>query len=168
MDFTGADVSTQTEQVMQNMGAILEAGGSSFAEVVKCTILLTDMQHFATVNDIYAKCTLSLALHSLARPDKSSKPLTCDGAQTSRETHRLGPRLRPTVSPRARWWRLSVSPHSHRRRREPGRPAPHRVRPRIRLIGCCPRTFCPSPNDNGMLRHTQEEARRSRSRKDKT
>lgn len=55
MDFTGADVSTQTEQVMQNMGAILEAGGSSFAEVVKCTILLTDMQHFATVNDIYAK-----------------------------------------------------------------------------------------------------------------
>jgi enamine deaminase RidA (YjgF/YER057c/UK114 family) len=56
MDFTGADVSTQTEQVMQNMGAILEAGGSSFAEVVKCTILLTDMQHFATVNDIYAKC----------------------------------------------------------------------------------------------------------------
>jgi 2-iminobutanoate/2-iminopropanoate deaminase len=37
------------------MGAILEAGGSSFADVVKCTILLTDMKHFATVNEVYAK-----------------------------------------------------------------------------------------------------------------
>lgn len=129
MDFTGADVSTQTEQVMQNMGAILEAGGSSFAEVVKCTILLTDMQHFATVNDIYAKCNRILPHHTTthARPDSCSKPLTGDDAQTSRETHQLAPRLRPTVSPRARWWRLSASPLSHRRRREPGRLALHRV-----------------------------------------
>ena len=72
MSFTGADVSTQTEQVMQNMGAILEAGGSSFAEVVKCTILLTDMQHFATVNDIYAKCTPPHLIKPLitAAPDR--------------------------------------------------------------------------------------------------
>jgi 2-iminobutanoate/2-iminopropanoate deaminase len=59
MEFVGGagDVSAQTEQVMQNMGAILKAGGSSFADVVKCTILLTDMKHFAAVNEVYAKCT---------------------------------------------------------------------------------------------------------------
>ena len=41
---------------MKNLGAILEAGGSSFDNVLKCTILLTDMSHFAKVDSIYSKC----------------------------------------------------------------------------------------------------------------
>lgn len=47
------------EQVMKNIGAILEAGGTSFDNVLKCTILLTDMSHFAKVDGVYSKCTLS-------------------------------------------------------------------------------------------------------------
>mmetsp|Transcript_23211 Transcript_23211/g.64456 ORF Transcript_23211/g.64456 Transcript_23211/m.64456 type:complete len:181 (+) Transcript_23211:103-645(+) len=52
-DFAGNDVAAQTEQVMKNMGAILEAAGSGFEKVVKTTILLADMGDFATVNGVY-------------------------------------------------------------------------------------------------------------------
>eukprot|EP00877_Chromochloris_zofingiensis_P003426 jgi/Chrzof1/13084/Cz07g19070.t1 len=54
-DFASDDVQGQTEQVMKNMGAILEAAGASYANVVKTTILLADMGDFATVNGIYGK-----------------------------------------------------------------------------------------------------------------
>lgn len=47
-------IEDQTRQVLENVKAILEAGGSSMKKVVKTTILLTDMTHFATVNRIYA------------------------------------------------------------------------------------------------------------------
>lgn len=50
----GDDVSAQTRQVMTNLGAVLEAGGASFASVVKATIFLTDLGDFAAVNDVYA------------------------------------------------------------------------------------------------------------------
>ncbi len=48
-------VTVETVQVLENMKAVLEAGGSSLSHVVKCTVLLTSMDHFATVNAIYAK-----------------------------------------------------------------------------------------------------------------
>lgn len=51
----GEDVSQQTEQVMANLKAILEAGGSSFAQVVKTTVFLADMNDFATMNAVYAR-----------------------------------------------------------------------------------------------------------------
>lgn len=55
-DFAGGDdVEAQTEQVMLNLGAILSAGGSSFANVVKTTVLLADMKDFQKVNVIYGK-----------------------------------------------------------------------------------------------------------------
>lgn len=38
---------------MQNMGAILTAGGSSYAKVIKTTVLLADMGDFQKVNAIY-------------------------------------------------------------------------------------------------------------------
>jgi 2-iminobutanoate/2-iminopropanoate deaminase len=47
------DVRAQTDRVMKNLGAVLEAGGASFASVVKTTIYLTDMQSFGTVNEVY-------------------------------------------------------------------------------------------------------------------
>ncbi|RFP54141.1 MAG: RidA family protein [Limnothrix sp. CACIAM 69d] len=49
------DVAAQTERVMQNLQAVLEAGGTSFANVVKTTIFLANMDDFATVNGVYAK-----------------------------------------------------------------------------------------------------------------
>ena len=49
------DIKAQAEQVMANVGAILEAAGSSFDKVVKTTIFLTDMGDFAAVNEVYGK-----------------------------------------------------------------------------------------------------------------
>jgi 2-iminobutanoate/2-iminopropanoate deaminase len=44
----------QTERVLRNIAAILDAAGLTMADVVKTTIFLTDMAAFATVNGIYA------------------------------------------------------------------------------------------------------------------
>ncbi len=49
----GDDVEAQTVQVMKNLGAVLQAAGSSFAQVVKATIFLTDLGDFAVVNKVY-------------------------------------------------------------------------------------------------------------------
>jgi len=49
------DVRAQTERVMQNLGAVLEAAGASFSSVVKTTIFLVDLQDFATVNEVYGR-----------------------------------------------------------------------------------------------------------------
>ncbi|MEM7013406.1 MAG: RidA family protein [Verrucomicrobiota bacterium] len=43
----------QTTRVLENLKAILKAAGSDLSQVVKVTIYLTDMQQFATVNEIY-------------------------------------------------------------------------------------------------------------------
>jgi 2-iminobutanoate/2-iminopropanoate deaminase len=49
-----ADVRAQARQVMQNLGAVLAAAGSSFDRVVRTTIFLQDLADFAPVNEIYA------------------------------------------------------------------------------------------------------------------
>ena len=48
-------IEEQTEQVMQNIGAILAAAGYSYANVVKSTCLLADMTYFAGMNKVYAR-----------------------------------------------------------------------------------------------------------------
>ncbi len=53
-ELVGADdVEEQTAQVMRNLGAVLRAAGTSFEQVVKTTIFLTDLADFAAVNRIY-------------------------------------------------------------------------------------------------------------------
>jgi len=52
---TGSTITEQTEQVIKNLGAVLEAAGSSFAKVVKTTCFLADMNDFAAFNEVYAK-----------------------------------------------------------------------------------------------------------------
>ncbi|SFF50585.1 RidA family protein [Sunxiuqinia elliptica] len=49
------DITVQTEQVMKNIGAILEAAGYSYADVVKSTCLLSDMGNFKAMNEVYGK-----------------------------------------------------------------------------------------------------------------
>src|SRR5512143_693861 len=49
------DVRAQAERVMENLGAVLAAAGSSFAQVVKATIFLADLGDFAVVNEVYGK-----------------------------------------------------------------------------------------------------------------
>lgn len=50
-----AGVTAQAEQVFANISAILEAAGYTFADVVKSTVLLSDMGDFSAVNTVYAK-----------------------------------------------------------------------------------------------------------------
>ena len=55
MEVVEGDVSTQTEQVLKNIGALLESQGLSFADVVKTTVFIKNMSDFATINGVYAK-----------------------------------------------------------------------------------------------------------------
>jgi 2-iminobutanoate/2-iminopropanoate deaminase len=48
-------ISEQAEQVFANLKAILEAGGSSFAQVVKATVYLKNFDDFAAMNAVYAE-----------------------------------------------------------------------------------------------------------------
>jgi 2-iminobutanoate/2-iminopropanoate deaminase len=49
------DIESETEQVMQNIGAILQAAGMNFSNVVKCSIFLSDFASFQKVNAVYGK-----------------------------------------------------------------------------------------------------------------
>ena len=51
---SAVDAVAQTKQVMENLGAILNAEGLSFVDVVKTTIFLTDLGEFLRVNEAYA------------------------------------------------------------------------------------------------------------------
>ena len=48
-------ISAQTDQVMRNIGALLEAAGTDFAHVVRTTVFLADMGEFAAMNVVYAR-----------------------------------------------------------------------------------------------------------------
>lgn len=54
-DIVAKDVAGQTEQVMKNLSAVLEAAGSSFEKAVKTTCFLSDIADFAAFNEIYGK-----------------------------------------------------------------------------------------------------------------
>ena len=47
-------IAEQTRQVMKNIGAILEAAGYTYANIVKTTCLLSTMDHFKAMNEVYA------------------------------------------------------------------------------------------------------------------
>ncbi|HEY3185420.1 MAG TPA: RidA family protein [Gaiellaceae bacterium] len=54
-ELTGGSIAEQTEQVFANLGAILEAAGSSLDRLVKTTVFLQDLDDFAGMNEVYAK-----------------------------------------------------------------------------------------------------------------
>jgi 2-iminobutanoate/2-iminopropanoate deaminase len=47
------DIAAQTHRVMRNLAAILEAGGATMDQVVRCTVYLADMNDFAAMNEVY-------------------------------------------------------------------------------------------------------------------
>lgn len=49
------DVTAQTERVLANLAAVLEAAGTSWGSVVKTTVFLNDMNDFPAVNQVYAR-----------------------------------------------------------------------------------------------------------------
>ena len=54
-ELEGNDITAQAEQVMKNLGAVLEEGGTSFDNIVKTTCFLADMADFAAFNAVYSK-----------------------------------------------------------------------------------------------------------------
>ncbi len=49
------DVRAQTERVLENLKAVLEAGGSSLGQVLKTTVFLADMADFTAMNEVYGR-----------------------------------------------------------------------------------------------------------------
>lgn len=64
-EILGTGIAEQTEQVIKNLKAVLEAAGSSLAKVVKTTCFLADMGDFAAFNEVYAK-------HFTGKPARST------------------------------------------------------------------------------------------------
>ena len=54
-NFLEGDVTVQTRQVLLNLSAVLEAGGSKLSNVIKTTIFLADMEDFQKVNSVYGE-----------------------------------------------------------------------------------------------------------------
>jgi 2-iminobutanoate/2-iminopropanoate deaminase len=52
--FVPGGVAEQTERVLKNLAAVLEAAGSSLDRVVKTTVFLADMKEFSGMNEVYA------------------------------------------------------------------------------------------------------------------
>lgn len=60
----GENIIEQTEQVMKNLSAVLEAAGTSFDNAVKTTCFLSDIGNFAQFNEVYAKYITSAPARS--------------------------------------------------------------------------------------------------------
>lgn len=54
-EFAGDNVTTQAEQALKNLGAILKQAGTDYDKIVKTTCFLADMADFAAFNEVYAK-----------------------------------------------------------------------------------------------------------------
>jgi len=55
MDLVGGDVAAQTDRVLSNLRAVLEAAGASLQTVVKTTVYLSDMALFGPMNEVYGR-----------------------------------------------------------------------------------------------------------------
>jgi 2-iminobutanoate/2-iminopropanoate deaminase len=54
-EFVAGGVAEQTEQVLRNLSAVLEAAGASLGQVLKTTVFLADMNDFAAMNEVYGR-----------------------------------------------------------------------------------------------------------------
>jgi 2-iminobutanoate/2-iminopropanoate deaminase len=54
-EFVSNEISEQTEQVLKNLSAVLEAAGAALDSVVKTTVFLADMSDFAAMNEVYGR-----------------------------------------------------------------------------------------------------------------
>ncbi len=54
-EFVPGGIAEQTEQVLKNLAAVLQAAGSSLDQIVKTTVFLVDMKEFAEMNEVYGR-----------------------------------------------------------------------------------------------------------------
>lgn len=72
------DIKAQTEQVMKNLGAVLEASGASFESVIKTTCFLHEIADFAAFNEVYAKYFTSKPARSCVAVKDLPKGALCE------------------------------------------------------------------------------------------
>lgn len=77
-EIEATDIVGQTEQVCKNLGAVLEAAGSGFDNVLKTTCFLADMGDFAAFNEIYAKYFTSKPARSCVAVKTLPKNVLCE------------------------------------------------------------------------------------------
>lgn len=63
-ELQGDDITSQAEQAMKNLGAVLEKAGTSFDNIVKTTCFIADMADFAAFNAVYSKYITSAPARS--------------------------------------------------------------------------------------------------------
>lgn len=73
-----AGIAAQAQQSCKNVGAILEAGGSSFEKVVKTTCFLADIADFSAFNEVYAKFFASKPARSCVAVKDLPKGVLCE------------------------------------------------------------------------------------------
>ena len=71
-------ISAQTEQVMKNLGAVLEAAGSSYEKAIKTTCFLADMADFAAFNEVYARYFTEKPARSCVAVKSLPKGVLCE------------------------------------------------------------------------------------------
>ena len=72
------DITVQAEQVMKNVGAILQAAGADYTDVVKTTCFLADMEDFAAFNEVYAKYFTGKPARSCVAVKELPKKVLCE------------------------------------------------------------------------------------------
>jgi len=77
-EVVGANIEEQTEQVMKNISAILEANDIDFNNVIKTTCFIADMGDFAKFNEVYAKYFVSKPARSCVAVKELPKAVLCE------------------------------------------------------------------------------------------
>ncbi len=77
-EVVGTNVQEQAEQVMKNLGAVLEANGLTYTDAVKTTCFLADMNDFAAFNEIYGKYFTAKPARSCVAVETLPKNMLCE------------------------------------------------------------------------------------------
>ena len=77
-EIVGETIQEQTEQVLKNIGAILEEAGTDFAHVLKTTCFLADMGDFGAFNEVYGKYFTSKPARSCVAVKTLPKGVLCE------------------------------------------------------------------------------------------
>ncbi len=77
-EIEGSNIVTQAEQVMKNVGALLDEAGTDFTKVVKTTCFLADMADFVAFNEIYAKYFTEKPARSCVAVKQLPKNVLCE------------------------------------------------------------------------------------------
>ena len=77
-EIKGGEITEQTQQVMENVGAILKEAGYTFGDVVKTTCFLADMADFAAFNSVYEKYFTHRPARSCVAVRQLPKDVLCE------------------------------------------------------------------------------------------